>query len=127
MAKKEFSFRGKTLEELQAMNFNEFIQLLPSSRRRSLKRGFTEQQKRLMDKLRKGKNNVETHCRDLVILPEMVNKVVKVHTGKEFIPIHIAPEMIGHLLGEFALTRKRVAHSAPGVGATRSSAAISVR
>ncbi|HLC85017.1 MAG TPA: ribosomal protein S19 family protein, partial [Candidatus Nanoarchaeia archaeon] len=37
------------------------------------------------------------------------------------------PEMLGHKLGEFAITKKRVAHSAPGIGATRSSASLSVR
>ncbi|HLC99136.1 MAG TPA: 30S ribosomal protein S19 [Candidatus Nanoarchaeia archaeon] len=127
MAKKEFAYRGKTLEEIKSMNFNEFIQLLPSARRRSLKRGFTEQQKRFIEKVRMNKNNIETHCRDLVVLPEMVGRIIKVHNGKEFVPVHILPEMIGHLLGEFALTRRKVSHSAPGIGATRSSAAISVR
>jgi len=39
----------------------------------------------------------------------------------------IEPEMIGHYLGEFAGTRKGVSHSAPGIGATRSSAALSVK
>ncbi|MBL7054846.1 ribosomal protein S19 family protein, partial [Candidatus Woesearchaeota archaeon] len=36
-------------------------------------------------------------------------------------------EMIGHYLGEFAMTRQRVAHSAPGIGATRSSGSLSVK
>jgi small subunit ribosomal protein S19 len=44
-----------------------------------------------------------------------------VHNGKEFSTVEIKPEMIGHALGEFALTRKIVAHSGLGVGATRSS------
>ncbi|MBU0536380.1 MAG: 30S ribosomal protein S19 [Nanoarchaeota archaeon] len=127
MAKKDFSYRGKTLEELKALSFNEFMQLIPSPRRRSLKRGFTEQQKILLNKIRKNRQNIETHCRDMVILPEMVDKVIKVHNGKEFFPVRIMPEMIGHVLGEFALTRKRITHNAPGIGATRSSAAISVR
>ncbi|MFC1755638.1 30S ribosomal protein S19 [Thermoproteota archaeon] len=127
MAKKEFSYRGKTIEELQSMNFNEFIELLPSDRRRSLKRGFTSQQKILLDKIRKNKGNIKTHCRDMIILPEMVGKMIKIHNGKEFVLLSILPEMVGHVLGEFALSRKRVSHSAPGVGATRSSAAISVR
>ncbi len=127
MAKKEFSFMGMTLEEVRALSLNEIMPLLPSSSRRSLKRGFTEQQKTLMEKIRKNKNNIETHCRDMVILPELVNKTIKVHNGKEFVPVTIAPEMIGHRLGEFALTRKKISHSSPGVGATRSSAAISVR
>ena len=127
MAKKEFTYRGKKLDELKAMDLKEFMQLLPSSRRRSLKRGLTEQQKILLKKVRAKKENIKTHCRDMIILPEMVGMVIRVHNGKDFVPVRIMPEMIGHLLGEFALTRKKVSHSAPGVGATRSSAAISVR
>jgi small subunit ribosomal protein S19 len=63
----------------------------------------------------------------MVVLPMMLGQTIKVHDGKTFIPVTIQQEMLGHILGEFALTRKRVAHSAPGVGATRSSASISVK
>ena len=52
---------------------------------------------------------------------------MKVHNGKEFVIVNITPEMIGHYIGEFALTRKKVAHHAPGIGATRSSASLSVK
>jgi small subunit ribosomal protein S19 len=84
-------------------------------------------QKALLKKIDAGKNNVETHSRDMIILPQMVGKVIKVYTGKEFLGIPITEEMLGHFLGEYALTRRGVKHSAPGVGATRSSAALSVR
>lgn len=127
MAKKEFSFKGKSVEELKKLSVNEFSRLITSRQRRSLKRGFTDAQKRLLKKIQKNARNIETHCRDMVIIPEMVNKTIKIHNGKEFVAILIQPEMLGHYLGEFSLTRKRVAHSAPGVGATRSSAAISVK
>ena len=73
------------------------------------------------------KKNIETHCRDMVILPEMIGKTIKIHRGNSFVMVVIEPEMIGHFLGEFALTRKKIEHSAPGVGATRSSANISVK
>ena len=63
----------------------------------------------------------------MITLPEMVGKMIKVHNGKEFVPVAIIEEMIGHYLGEFALTRNRVEHSAPGIGATRSSASLSVK
>lgn len=127
MAKKEFTFRGKTLDELKKMSINELAQLLTARQRRTLGRGFTEQQKTLLKKIKSNTKNIETHCRDMVILPDMVGMVIKVHYGKEFIPVNIEPEMIGHCLGEFALTRKKVAHSAPGIGATRSSASLSVK
>ena len=127
MAKKEFAFKGKTTEELKKLSLNELAQLLTSRQRRTLKRGFTEQQKILLKKLRASEKNIETHCRDMVILPEMIGATVKVHQGKEFVPVMIEPDMIGHCLGEFVLTRKKVAHSAPGIGATRSSASLSVK
>ena len=44
-----------------------------------------------------------------------------------FVPVLIKEKMIGHYLGEFAMTRKIVTHSAPGIGATRSSSAVSVK
>lgn len=127
MAKKEFTYKGKTTEELSKLSLNELASLLPSRQRRTLKRGFTEQQKILLKKIRSNEKSIETHCRDLIILPEMVGKIIKVHQGKELAPVIIEPDMIGHCLGEFASTRKRVAHSAPGIGATRSSASLSVK
>ena len=127
MAKKEFTYRGKTLEEISKMGTNELAQLLPSRQRRIIKRGFTDQQKILLKKIRANEKNIETHSRDMIILPEMIGSAIKVHHGKEFIQVMIEPEMIGHCLGEFALTRKKVAHSAPGIGATRSSASLSVK
>lgn len=127
MAKKEFTYRGKTLTELKNLSINDFILLLPSRQRRSIKRGFTDQQKILLKRIRSKKSNIETHCKDMVILPEMMGLTIKVHNGKEFIPVIIQDDMIGHYLGEFAMTRKKVEHSAPGIGATKSSAALSVK
>ncbi len=127
MAKKEFTYKGKTLEELKSMDINEFTGFLPARQRRSIKRGFTDQQKILLKKIRQKKKNIETHCRNMIILPEMVGIVIKIHKGNQFTTISIEEDMIGHCLGEFALTRKRLEHSAPGVGATRSSASISVK
>ncbi|MBU0980691.1 MAG: 30S ribosomal protein S19 [Nanoarchaeota archaeon] len=127
MAKKEFTYRGLTMDELIALSDNEFIELLPARQRRSMKRGDLEPHKKLLKDIRKGKKNIKTHCRNFIILPEMVDKVIKVHNGKAFLDIMIQPEMVGHYLGEFALTRHKVSHSAPGVGATRSSSAVSVR
>ena len=125
--KKEFVFRGKTLEELVKLSIKEFASLLDSRKRRSLLRGLTEQQKILLEKVKKQDKNIRTHCRDMIILPEMININIRVHNGKEFVMLKIMPEMIGHFLGEFVLTRKKVAHHAPGIGATRSSASMSVK
>lgn len=127
MAKKEFTYKGKTLDELKRLSMNELAQLLASRQRRKIKRGFTEQEQILLKKVRTSQKNIETHCRDMIILPEMVGLTIKIHAGKEFVPLIIEPDMIGHCFGEFVLTRKRVAHSAPGIGATRSSASLSVK
>jgi small subunit ribosomal protein S19 len=44
-----------------------------------------------------------------------------VHSGKEFAAVDVKPEMIGHYLGEFVITNKKVVHGTPGIGASRSS------
>ena len=129
---KIFSYHGKTLEELQKLDLKEFMQLVPSRQRRTLNRGFTEEQKKLLLKIDKAlqghyKKSIKTHCRDMIILPKMVGLIIHIHTGNKFIPITIQPETIGMYLGELTMTRSKVEHSAPGIGATRSSAAISVK
>lgn len=121
--KKEFTYRGFTLEELRAMPLQDIVELLPSRARRSYLRGMDEERLTFVEKLRNNGSEeaVRTHCRDVPILPDFVGKKVAVHNGKEFVNVDIKPEMIGHYLGEFAMTRKSVKHSGPGVGATRSS------
>ena len=126
---KEFSYRGHSLSSLTGMSMDEFINLLPSRQRRSLQRGLTPEQRTLLEKLREAKEaqkqgkevNLKTHVRDLIVLPEMVGVKIHVHNGKEFVAVEIKPEMIGHYLGEFAITNKPVRHGTPGIGASRSS------
>ncbi len=126
---KEFTYRGFTVEQLQSMSMDEFITLLPSRQRRSLQRGLSSEQRILLEKARKAKEvmrkggnmTIKTHARDMIILPEMVGLTILVHNGKEFSPVEIKPEMIGHYLGEFAITNKPVKHGTPGIGASRSS------
>jgi small subunit ribosomal protein S19 len=117
MAKKEFSYRGKSLHELEKMSVSELAELFPSNIRRKIKRGFTEQEQTFLKKLLK-KGSAETHCRDMIILPNMVGKSVAVHNGKSFESVMITEEMIGHYLGEFSQTRRTVKHGAAGVSTT---------
>ncbi|MFO7710804.1 MAG: 30S ribosomal protein S19 [Candidatus Woesearchaeota archaeon] len=125
MAKKEFRYKGKSVEELKQMTSGEFAKITTSRIRRTINRGFTDEEKKFLDKLAKDKDKpVKTHCRTMVVLPEMISKKVKVHTGKVFQDLEILPEMVGHTLGEFVQSRNRVAHSSPGVGASRSSAGV---
>jgi len=121
MAKK-FTYRGKEWEEISSMSLQEFRSILPSKYRRSLKRGFTENQKKLLLKIISNpKKFHRTMNRQMVIIPEMVGVKIGVHNGKEYVTVEVIPEMIGHRLGEFAQTRRKVEHSAPGFGATKSS------
>ena len=118
--REEFTYKGYAIEKLREMELEEITNILPARQRRALKRGLSEDKKQLLQQIKDGKQ-VRTHLRDLIIFPEMVGTIIAVHDGKSFNQFEIMPEMIGHYLGEFALTRKRVAHGGPGVGATRSS------
>ncbi len=146
---RRFRYRGKTLEELLNMPMDQLLQLLPSRTRRSLLRESDSkvQMRRLemgvkdsprMKLLRKvmkarelmakGKNVViKTHVRDMVILPVMVGLTIAVYNGKEYVPVRITPEMIGHYLGEFAPTTKKVEHGEPGLKATRSTLFVAMK
>jgi small subunit ribosomal protein S19 len=123
----EFKFYGKSKEELSLMDLKEFMELIPSRQRRSLKRGLNEEKKKFLEKLKKSAKPVKTHLRDMIIIPEMMDKRVRIHNGKNYIDLMINEEMLGRYLGDFVMTRNRVAHSAPGIGATKSSSAVSVR
>ncbi len=126
---REFRYRGKTLEELQAMDTREFAKYLTARERRYVLRNFDVIEKfiaKCKKRAERGKP-IRTHSRELVIVPKLVGYTIHVYNGKEFVPVKIEPDMIGHRLGEFAPTRKPVKHGAPGIGATRSSAALSVK
>jgi len=119
---KVFTYRGKTLDELKSMSLDELASLFKARIRRKIKRGFTENELKFIRKVEKAseKDFIKTHLRDMIILPSFVGKTIGVYNGKEFVPVKIQPEMIGHRLGEFSLTRKYPKHSGPGIGASRS-------
>ncbi|MFN4046424.1 MAG: 30S ribosomal protein S19 [Acidilobaceae archaeon] len=133
---KKFRYRGRSLEELMKMPLSELAKLLPSKQRRRLLRGFTPAQQVLLRKIRKARRQaaesgldkvpvIKTRVRDMIILPEMVGLTIAVHNGKEYVPVRIVPEMIGHYLGEFAPTCRVVQHGEPGLKATKSSLHLS--
>lgn len=126
---KEFFYRGLKLEELKALTFEQFAKLLPSRERRSLLRQTEGINKFLIkcNKKHKAGKAIRTHSRSLVIVPQMIDLKIYVYSGKEFMAVTIVPDMMGHRLGEFVLTRKRGEHGSPGIGATRSSAFLSVK
>lgn len=129
LKKKEFTYKGKSIEELKKLEIREFALLLKANERRTLLRQSDELQKfilRCNEKKQKDKQ-VKTHSRHLVIIPQMIGLTINVHTGRMFFPVQITAEMLGHRLGEFAATRSKVKHGAAGIGATRGSASMSVK
>ena len=99
---------------------------MPSRQRRSIKRGFSEDKQKIIKKLSK-LDTIKTQVRDMIVLPQFVGKTIKIHNGKDFQPILIQEDMVGMFFGELSMTRRRVQHNAPGVGATKSSSNVSVK
>jgi len=121
--KKEFKFHGLSQDEMQKLSMDELLPMLPSRFRRSLKRGLTKGQEKLLNDVNKSDKAdiIRTHHRDMIILPSFIGHKIDVYNGNEYQRVNIDPHMVGHYLGEFSLTRKKVKHTGPGVGATRSS------
>lgn len=117
----EFTYRGYTMAKLKKMKLDDFAELLCARQRRKIKRTFRAEEENLFNEINSGKEGIKTHLRDAIVLPSMIGKKIGIHDGKGFEYIEIKPEMVGHYLGELVLTRKKVAHGAAGVGATRSS------
>lgn len=125
---RQFTYRGHTVDELKQMSMDEFIKLLPARQRRSLIKGLTNEQRILMEHIRQVRKEnggkppaVKTHVRDMIVIPEMLGLTIQLHSGKEYVAVDIKPEMIGHFVGEFAITNQKVVHGTPGIGASRSS------
>jgi len=133
---KEFRWYGLTEEELKKLSVEEFAKLANARVRRSLKRGLTEQQRKLLEKLRKRQGKlIKTHVRDMIILPEMIGVKIAVYRGggkagdasEKWKVVEIKPEMVGYRLGDFAIPVKRVQHSAPGIGASKGSKHVATK
>jgi small subunit ribosomal protein S19 len=83
---------------------------------RSLKKGpFVDDH--LMQKIVKAaetrdKKPIKTWSRRSTILPEFIGLTVAVHNGKQHVPVYVTDQMVGHKLGEFALTRTFKGHPA---------------
>jgi len=107
------------MDELRAMSIEEFATLIDSTKRRKINRGFTTQEKILLENIRSGKKNVKTHCRDMIVLPEMLGMTIGIYTGREFLDVRLVDEMVGMRFGELAPTRKiGVQHAGGGAKKT---------
>ncbi len=74
--------------------------------------------KKLLEKIKKmnekgEKRVIKVWCRRSSITEEMIGHTIAVHNGKTHIPVYITPDMVGHKLGEFAITRTFHGHRAP--------------
>ncbi|MFH0971015.1 MAG: ribosomal protein S19 family protein [Candidatus Micrarchaeota archaeon] len=127
MAKK-FTFKGMEVEEVRKLSLEKFMQYIPSKIRRSMTRMATKV-KKFIEKLRKTdpKKPVKTHLREMVIIPEMLDRQFQVYNGKEWIIVVVTPAMLGRRLGEFSIPIKMVKHSGPGIGATRGSKSVELK
>ena len=120
--KKEFTYRGLTIDKLQELDFEQFIAMLPSRQRRSFNRGLSKEQAKLInDSNLRPEKVLRTHRREMIIIPQFVGRKFAVYNGREFVDIDIMPEMIGLYFGELAPTRTSPTHTGPGVCATKSS------
>lgn len=116
-------FKGKTPTDISNMEFKEFLTLIKSNNRRWFKRNSLQfkQLNKKVEASRAGGKMIKTHVREAVIIPSFIGLTFGVYNGKEFVTLKIEPFMIGHRLGEYSYTTKRVQHSAPGIKATRGS------
>lgn len=125
------AYRGKTPTELAKLTEPEYLKMVKSRQRRSMKRASLEYRKLIqkVEKSKKANSNkpIRTHIREAVILPSWIGMHFQVHNGKEFQPLEISAVMLGHRLGEYAYTTKRVQHSAPGIRATKGSKFLAVK
>lgn len=81
---------------------------------RSLKKGpfIDEHLRKKVENVNKSgkKEVVKTWSRRSTIYPDFIGHTFAVHNGKEFIPVYVTEEMVGHKLGEFVPTRKFIGH-----------------
>merc|ERR1711991_988778 len=127
---RKFSFRGVDLDQLLELDSAALMDLVTSRARRKFSRGLKRKPMALIKKLRKAKREasafdkpemIKTHLRNMIIVPEMIGSVVGVYNGKVFNSVEVKPEMVGHYLGEFSITKEPVKHGKVGIGATKSS------
>jgi small subunit ribosomal protein S19 len=81
---------------------------------RSLKKGpYVDEKllKKVMNAIKTGERKpIKTWARACTITPEMVGMTFSVHNGKDFLPVYVHENMVGHKMGEFSPTRKFISH-----------------
>ncbi len=124
---KKDTWKGYEEENIASVSMEDFLKLIPSRNRRTLLRmKVNPRLKKFVEDVRESKKKnpkkvIKTHIREAVILPEWFGLTFGVHNGKEFKKVEITLNRIGGRLGDYSHCTTRVAHSGPGVGATRGS------
>jgi small subunit ribosomal protein S19 len=124
---KKDTWKGFDEDKVAAISYDDFLKRISSRDRRTLLRmKMNPRLKKFVEKVRLVKKTnpkklIKTHVREAIILPEWLGLTFGVHNGKEFKKVEITMNRIGKRLGDFSHTTGRVAHSGPGVGATRGS------
>ncbi|MCS7122465.1 MAG: ribosomal protein S19 family protein [Candidatus Micrarchaeota archaeon] len=130
--------KGYSENQMKDIDLEKFINIVKSRERRAIRRaleGKNQEYRKLILKIRKMKSKnpkkleagVRTHCREAVIIPEWLGLKFLVYNGKEWKPVEITVEKLGHRLGEFSFTTKFEKHAGPGIGATRGSKFIAMK
>jgi len=121
--KKQFTFRGKSIEELKALDVREFAKYVKSRTRRAVLRQFQVIEDFVSRAKRKIEKNkpIKTHKRTMIVVPQLVGMKIQIYNGHEFVPVEITKEMLGHRFGEFSPTRGKIKHGTAGIGSTKGS------
>ncbi|MCL5007524.1 MAG: ribosomal protein S19 family protein [Candidatus Marsarchaeota archaeon] len=119
------AYRGMTPSEISGLSDQDYLKMLKSRQRRSVIRNSLKY-RMLSEKIAEQKKSgsskpVKTHIREAVIMPSWIGMTINVYNGKEFQQLTISANMLGHRLGEYAYSTKRVVHSSPGIRATKGS------
>ncbi len=134
---KKFIYRGHELKNILEMSMDAQVKLMRSRQRRRFAHGIQNKYDRLIKKVRKQIKDrssaeekplpVRTHLRNCIIVPEMVQGVLEVYSGKYWNTVEVRSDMIGTYLGEYSMSYKPIRHGKVGVGATRSSKFTSLK
>jgi small subunit ribosomal protein S19 len=109
----------------------DYPNLITSRERRGIRRNGLEY-RQLVAKVdahiaAKSAKPIKTTIREAVILPRWIGLKFEVHNGKEWKPVFVSAAMLGHRLGQYSHTTKRVIHSDPGIRATRGSKFLAMK
>lgn len=123
------AFKGLLPAEAASIDASQYSKLIKSRQRRWLKRN-SLQLRELNKKIEHAKalgskGPIKTRTREALIMPSWIGLSFDIYNGKEYQHVEIQPAMLGHRLGEFVYSTRRVQHSAPGIKATRGSKFLS--